>query len=35
MQLRDFLKSRVESPNFLEKLGSIHLQVSPDVAGMH
>eukprot|EP00268_Persea_americana_P031587 TRINITY_DN307_c0_g1_i1.p1 TRINITY_DN307_c0_g1~~TRINITY_DN307_c0_g1_i1.p1 ORF type:complete len:239 (+),score=50.96 TRINITY_DN307_c0_g1_i1:232-948(+) len=31
-ELCDFLKSRVESPNFLEKLGSIHLQVPPDVA---
>ncbi|XP_068638204.1 uncharacterized protein [Aristolochia californica] len=30
--LCDLLKSRVESPNFLEKLGSIHMSVSHSVA---
>ncbi|XP_058097007.1 uncharacterized protein LOC131242417 isoform X2 [Magnolia sinica] len=31
-ELCDLLKSRVESPNFLEKLGSIHMSIPQNVA---
>lgn len=34
LQLCDLLKSRVESPNFLEKLGSIHMSVPNNMNGM-
>lgn len=35
LQLCDLLKSKVESPNFLEKLGCSHQSVLQNVAGKH